>query len=234
MKKGMWIVIVVGMFFSTQSWALSDSFKKGVADLKAKVLLKNQKLSPQEMSSLWALYDQEAIALLDKSTNANDLNEAGRPQELMVTDKKDTEIEEIELGKSGLVFTSLDLSGKAWLAVLYNDMAGRPFNTFHVYKKKGSGFERVGAFEDASGPWDRDQIAATMFQVQVMSTSDKKGPQFTTIHTPLSHGGAKPNRSQIVWHLDGQLKPTFWVPEVDWHNENGKVVQGRGLGLPVE
>src|SRR5262245_17468315 len=82
------------------SAAFSEGFKKTLTDVQTKIMLNNQKFTPADVKAWWDAYDKEVIALLsgysgDKKIMQEGLNKQTVPIELMVTERKGTEIEDI-------------------------------------------------------------------------------------------------------------------------------------------
>jgi len=222
------------------SAAFSDGFKKTMTDVQTKIMLNNQKFTPADVKAWWNAYDKEVIALLsgyagEKKLMQEELNKQTVPVELMVTERKGTEVEDIELGKVSAQLYQID--GKTWLAVLNNKMhAGStplPFSTVRFYQQSDGTYQRVAALDEVDGPWDKDKIQFGTVQYQPMGK--KKGAlQFATFHIWPVKSGDKPNRSQIIWQYKDQPKAVLIVPEVDWHkNADGTIAEGHGEAYDV-
>ena len=220
--------------------AFSDGFKQTMTDVQTRVMVKGDKVSPADLKQWWSKYDDEVIAILSnaKKPVEDDLNKETEAVELNETEKKGTEIDDIELGKIGVSFHKLDTAGKLWLAVLTNSMYSGstplPYSTIHFYKEVDGKFQRVGALDEMTGPWDKDKIQFSTVQFQPMGTS-KGAIKFATFHAwPVKGANAKPNRSQMIWEFKDAPKITLIVPEVDWHTDGaGNVVPGRGEAYDV-
>ncbi len=222
------------------SAAFSDGFKKTMTDVQTKIMLNNQKFTPADVKAWWDAYDKEVIALLsgyagEKKLMQEELNKQTVPVELMVTERKGTEVEDIELGKVSAQLYQID--GKTWLAVLNNKMhAGStplPFSTVRFYQQSDATYQRIAALDEVSGPWDKDKLQFGTVQYQPMGK--KKGAlQFATFHIWPVKSGDRPNRSQIIWQYKGQPKALLIVPEVDWHkNSDGSITEGHGEAYDV-
>ena len=131
----------------------------------------------------------------------------------------------------------LDSAGKVWLAILSNKMYSGsiplPFGTVRFYKEMDGKFEKIGALDEMTGPWDKDKIQFSTVQYQPMG--EKKGAfQFSTFHQWPVKSGDKPNRTQIIWEFKDAPKAIALVPEVDWHkNADGTIAQGHGDAYDV-
>lgn len=244
MKSFLAIAVVLTGFLlsSTTSAAFSEGFRKAMTDVQTKIMLKGETFGPEDVKNWWSKYDEEVVALLagytgDRKLMEAELNKQTEPVELMVTEKKGTEIEDIELGKIGAQLHQIDPKTKLWLAILSNKMFSGsnplPFSTIHFYKETDGKFLRVGALDEMSGPWDQEKIQFSSIQYQPMGK--KKGAfQFATFHVWPTKAGDKPNRSQIVWQFKNEPKVVLIVPEVDWHTlPDGTVAQGRGEAYEV-
>lgn len=224
------------------SAAFSEGFKKTMTEVQNKIMLQGQKFAPADVKAWWDAYDKEIIALLtnysgDKKQMEIELNKETLPIELMVTEKKGTEIEDIELGKISVELRQIDPGKNLWLGMLNNRMfAGStplPFSTVRYYKGVDGKFERVAALDEMNGPWDKDKIQFSSIQYQPMGK--KKGAiQFATFHAWPTKSGEKANRSQIIWELRDTPKAVLIIPEVDWHtNADGTTAVGHGEAYDV-
>lgn len=187
-------------------------------------MMNGKKLTPDEENQCWKKLDEEVLSLLDSGKHPS------LKVPLSVTERKGEEEEVIELGSIEAQFYKLG-EGKrgAWLVAFYNAMGDRHMGTFHLYQKVGDQLVRTAALEELKGPWDQRKILQSAIQIQPLVGIVAGGRfYFSSFHSPTLKG-ANRNRSQIVWEFDGStLKPTLWVPEVDWHSMNGELVQGRG------
>lgn len=233
-------VILTGLCISpVTSAAFSDGFTKTMTGVQTKIMLNGEKFTPAQVKAWWDAYDQEIISILSnaKKPSEEELNKQTAPVELSMTDRKGTEIDDIELGKVGVEFHKLDGTGKTWLAILSNKMyAGStplPFGTVRFYKEIDGKYQRIGALDEMNGPWDKDKIQFSTVQYQPMGV--KKGAlQFATFHQWPTKSGDKPNRTQIIWEFKDEPKPVTLVPEVDWHkNADGTIAQGHGDAYDV-
>src|SRR3989338_9006098 len=100
--------------------AFSEGFKKDMTTLQTRVMLRGEKFSFADVKKLWSLYDNEIIDLLSQSKKVKeeDLNKETQKLELMVTETKGTEIDDIELGDISAHFQQLDTKGQTWLVIL--------------------------------------------------------------------------------------------------------------------
>lgn len=234
-------LVLAGLAVSpSTSAAFSDGFKKTMTDVQSKIMLGNQKFTPADVKAWWDAYDKEIIGLLsdykgDKQLMQDEVNKQTQPVELMVTEHRGTEIEEIELGKVSAQLYQID--EKTWLAVLNNKMfAGStplPFSTVRFYQLSDGKFARTAALDEMNGPWDKDKLQFSSVQYQPIGK--KKGAlQFATFHIWPTKSGDKANRSEIIWEYKGTPKALTIIPEVDWHTQSdGTVAQGHGEAYDV-
>lgn len=201
--------------------AFSEGFKKDMTTLQTRVMLRGEKFSFADVKKLWSLYDNEIIDLLSQSKKVKeeDLNKETQKLELMVTETKGTEIDDIELGDISAHFQQLDTKGQIWLVILYNGMyqgsTPLPYSTLHVYKEVDGKFTRTEALEEIQGAWDKDQIQLGSIQFQNLGGS-RKSVKFATFHVPPKRSGeARLSRSEIVWEYQDDLKALDYIPTVD-------------------
>lgn len=229
-----WILsslLVLALWPAGRGDCFSDDFKKKLTEVHSRILLKGEKFTPQIASNCWSSFDDEAVRLLAAPhPSEGSLNGETKKIELSVTERG----EAIELGTVEMAFGPL--GSKNWL-VSYQQVIGTTLSsTFHIFRCEGSKgprkCQRIGAFEEQKGPWDRNKLLATYLQLQLLPPTGP-GERFASFHLPRSKK-ADLNRSQIIWEFGGgQLKPVLWVPEVDWHVENGTRVEGRGASVTI-
>lgn len=236
-RCGLVLSLIIG--FSSPAFAgFSETFKTTMAETQAKVLLESQPFSADDARRIWGFYDEEIAAALKVSRDPIVLNQSMGSIPLKIVEKHGKEIEEIELGHIGVQFYKVDEAGKLWIVTLLNELNGAPVGTFRIFREIGGKFVKVAALDDATGPWNRDDILAAQVQIQIMSSPPPAPPpsvlKFASFHS-VKPKGKKPNRLGIIWELrkGDVLKATQFVPEVDWHEVNGQIVPGAGLGVDL-
>lgn len=215
------ISVLITLTLSARVDAFSEEFKREMTDIQRRVMLNGEQFSIEDARQLWSRYDDEIIGLLSRSEmiSEEELNLETQKMALMVTEKKGTEIEPIELGDIAAQFQQLDTKGEIWLVVLHNGMyqGSTPlsFSTFRVYKRNDGSFTKTAALEDVKGKWNQNQIESGIIQIQNLGGSRKR-VKFATYHTPPKRSGEpRPNRSKIVWEYGRKLKAVKYVPKVD-------------------
>lgn len=224
-SKWMLLILLVTLLSPTTGMAFSEGFKKYVTSSQAKIMLKGEKLTSSEVAALWNKFDEEVISLLSQGEPEEAaLNQEGKSTELSVMDHEDL----IELGSVELDFHRLG-SQAVWLVGFHNLMGKKlPVTTFHIFKKVDGRYTKVAALEEAKGPWEK-KLALSRLQLQIIDLSGG-AVRFASFHK----GRDSDNRSEIVWQFEKSLRPTHWIPEVDWHLVNGSRVQGRGNVIPIK
>jgi hypothetical protein len=228
-------LMIATIFMTTFCWSFaahsfSSGFKAEMTDFQKKVMLDGKKMTPKEAISCWGKFDDEILGILShgKPTEAA-LNRETARIELSYIEHYKKEIDEIELGNIETKFYRLETpEGVAWLAILSNRMGNLSSSTFHIYREENGKYRRVAALEETRGPWSSEKNLWGVLQIQtIRNGSGSRDAEFASYHLPFSKSGK--NRSEIVWKFDGsRLKGILWFPEVDWHKEKGKMVQGRG------
>ncbi len=227
-----WIFFVMILFISLRADAFSEGFKKYMALSQEKIMLKGEKLTSLEVSAVWGQFDGEVISLLSQGESEEAaLNQEGKTTELSVMDHEDL----IELGSVGADFHRLGSGDKTTWLVGFNNLMGKnlPVTTFHIFKKVDGRYAKVASLEEAKGPWVdhpwEKKLALSLLQLQIIDLTGGT-VRFASFHKARGSD----NRSEIAWQFEKTLRPTHWIPEVDWHLVNGSRVQGRGEVLPIK
>ena len=228
MKRLLWIFLLLPI----TAHAFSPEYKRFMTSIQETIMIKTQRLSSEASKNYWKKMDEEVIGLLSQpGQDATKLNQETAPLELSVMDHD----ESIEMGTIQIEFVHPEgLGPDIWMAVLNNHMGPTGINTFHLYNKVGGQLQRIAALEEMKGPWELQKILTETLQIQKLPPKGGKAV-FASLHSfKLQNEVKKNNRSQIVWQFDGKtLKPTLWIPQVDWHLMNEQVVDGRGEGFPL-
>lgn len=224
--------------WTLNAFSFSPDFKNSMIEVQSGVLLKGKSFSKADAEKVWSKFDEEVKKIFAQTPKPTEelLNKETQKLELNFREQHKEEFEDIELGSVEAKFYVLKAGkGATWLVTYTNEMSSKPQSTFVIFREdaqKPGELQRVAAMHEFQGPWTPEQVDQSMIQIQKLKESGSK-VEFGSYHTAAK----STNRSQIVWEYkssgDKPLKATTWIPEVDWHMENGKKVMGIGLGYDV-